>query len=305
MLEKGIALEKKITGKAVNENELILQVSALNSIRNTCEPTLDEVSEILDKVKEAATDLTTHIRENRTTELLSMERTDMWNSFFSNPLVDTVTIYLDKKNDRYAYRVNKLKSRISYAELNEAYTIAEIARREQAGELVDEVITVARDNKFNNYASPFFAEAYKALVDHTLGKSACGSKSYVTVDKKGNEVSVKVCSIKQLVADLDELVHYLLPEGFLNANGKELHMLKKDVHNIGFALNKYKLGKGHESNRDTFAMEVLMDTIANRIDNVDVKVTVSTATLDSVRTPTADEPENTDKVGGITKMNKN
>lgn len=74
MLEKGITLEKKITGKAANENELIMQVSALNSIRNTCEPTIDEVSEIFDKVKKAATDLTTHIRENRTTELLAWSK---------------------------------------------------------------------------------------------------------------------------------------------------------------------------------------------------------------------------------------
>ena len=74
MLEKGITLEKNITGKATNINELILQISALNAIRSTAEPTEEEVRENLGKIDKAVADLNQHLREERINSLLAKER---------------------------------------------------------------------------------------------------------------------------------------------------------------------------------------------------------------------------------------
>lgn len=298
MLEKGIALEKNITGKATNINELILQISALNAIRSTAEPTEEEVRENLGKIDKAVADLNQHLREERINSLLAKERAEMWRDFVEHRTVKSVSVSLNRKTDRYIYRIND-KARISYEELNDAYVLAEIKRRELAGELVDEEITIARDNKFNRYATLFFAEAYTHFLDHNLGKSACDSKAYNTVNRKGETVSVKVTSIKQLVADLDELVHYLLPEGFTNCDGQELHMLKKDVRTLGVALSN-ATAEELKAKGDKFGMNWLMNCIRNRINNQDVNAIVSDKNMDSVRT----EPS-TGKVGGITKMNKN
>ena len=281
MLEKGIALEKNITGKASNINELILQISALNAIRSTAEPTEAEVSEDLAKVNKAVADLNQHWREERINSLLSMERADMWRDFVEHRKVNTVSISLEKKTDRYIHRISD-KGRISYEELNDAYVLAEVKRRELAGELVDEEITIARDNKFNRYASLFFSDAYRHFLDHNLGKSACDGKAYNTVNRKGETVSVKVPSIKQLVADLDELVHYLLPEGFTNCEGQELHMLKKDVRTLGTALSN-ATAEELKAKGDKFGMNWLMNCIRNRINNQDVNAIVSDKTMDAVR----------------------
>ena len=281
MLEKGIALEKNITGKASNINELILQISALNAIRSTAEPTEAEVSEDLAKVNKAVADLNQHWREERINSLLSMERADMWRDFVEHRKVNTVSISLEKKTDRYIHRISD-KGRISYEELNDAYVLAEVKRRELAGELVDEEITIARDNKFNRYASLFFSDAYRHFLDHNLGKSACDGKAYNTVNRKGETVSVKVPSIKQLVADLDELVHYLLPEGFTNCEGQELHMLKKDVRTLGTALSN-ATAEELKAKGDKFGMNWLMNCIHNRINNQDVNAIVSDKTMDAVR----------------------
>lgn len=281
MLEKGIALEKNITGKASNINELILQISALNAIRSTAEPTEAEVSEDLAKVNKAVADLNQHWREERINSLLSMERADMWRDFVEHRKVNTVSISLEKKTDRYIHRISD-KGRISYEELNDAYVLAEVKRRELAGELVDEEITIARDNKFNRYASLFFSDAYRHFLNHNLGKSACDGKAYNTVNRKGETVSVKVPSIKQLVADLDELVHYLLPEGFTNCEGQELHMLKKDVRTLGTALSN-ATAEELKAKGDKFGMNWLMNCIRNRINNQDVNAIVSDKTMDAVR----------------------
>lgn len=281
MLEKGIVLEKNITGKATNINELILQISALNAIRSTAEPTEAEVSENLAKVNKAVADLNQYWREERINSLLSMERADMWRDFVEHRKVNTVSISLEKKTDRYIHRISD-KGRISYEELNDAYVLAEVKRRELAGELVDEEITIARDNKFNRYASLFFSDAYRHFLDHNLGKSACDGKAYNTVNRKGETVSVKVPSIKQLVADLDELVHYLLPEGFTNCEGQELHMLKKDVRTLGTALSN-ATAEELKAKGDKFGMNWLMNCIRNRINNQDVNAIVSDKTMDAVR----------------------
>ena len=281
MLEKGIVLEKNITGKATNINELILQISALNAIRSTAEPTEAEVSENLAKVNKAVADLNQYWREERINSLLSMERADMWRDFVEHRKVNTVSISLEKKTDRYIHRISD-KGRISYEELNDAYVLAEVKRRELAGELVDEEITIARDNKFNRYASLFFSDAYRHFLDHNLGKSACDGKAYNTVNRKGETVSVKVPSIKQLVADLDELVHDLLPEGFTNCEGQELHMLKKDVRTLGTALSN-ATAEELKAKGDKFGVNWLMNCIRNRINNQDVNAIVSDKTMDAVR----------------------
>ena len=222
-----------------------------------------------------------HLREERINSLLAMECADMWRDFVEHRTVKSVSVSLNRKTDRYIYRIND-KARISYEELNDAYVLAEIKRRELAGELVDEEITIARDNKFNRYASLFFADAYKHFLDHNLGKSACDGKAYNTVNRKGETVSVKVPSIKQLVADLDDLVHYLLPEGFTNCDGQELHMLKKDVRTLGTAISN-ATSEELKAKGDKFGMNWLMNCIRNRINNQDVNAIVSDKTMDAVR----------------------
>ena len=117
MLEKGIALEKNITGKATNINELILQISALNAIRSTAEPTEEEVRENLGKIDKAVADLNQHLREERIDSLLAKERADMWRDFVEHRTVKSVSVSLNRKTDRYLYRIND-KARISY----EAFT---------------------------------------------------------------------------------------------------------------------------------------------------------------------------------------
>lgn len=290
MLETGIALEKTITGKATTMAELTVQVSALNRIRNTAEPTAEELAVCFAKVEKAAGMLAEQWHAERISELLALGRTEMWRELLANRTCKSVKVKLNKKTDRYEAETNN-KGRVNYPDLNEAYVDMETARLEKEGAIFDpEDITIARDRKFNTYAPLFFNDCYKAFIDHNLNKAAAGSQAYEFRTRKNAEVKGAVPSVNQLVTDMNELVGYLLPENFTDNKDKPLHMLKKDVRTLGVALSnstKTELkakGNGH-------ALNWLLNVIELRIEGANVTVTVEKAGMDSIR----DKADKTDK----------
>lgn len=276
-----VKYEGKLTGKATTLAELTVQVGALNAIRNTCEPSADELALYQSKVDKAATMLAETWRNERISELLEMGRNDMWHEFLAHRECKSVKVKENRKEGRFEAETNN-KGRISYPELNEAYIARETERLEKAGEIFNpEDLTIASNRKFNTYAPLFFSDCYKAFIDHNLNKTAAGEKAYEFRTKKNAEVKGKLPSVNQLVADMNELVGYLLPENF-EVNGKPLHMLKKDVRTLGVALSnatKTELkakGNGH-------AFNWLLNVIEQRIEGKNVTVIVDKSGMDSVR----------------------
>ena len=222
---------EKITGKATTIAQLTEQVGSLNAIYAKCEPTADEIAALEIKVNAAAAMVAEQWRKERISELLAMGNTEeMWREFLAHRECKSVKVAFNKKTAVYETREN-MKGRVNYPELNAAYVEAETARLEKAGEVFDPAaLTIAKNNSFNVTAPGFFAGCYKRFIDHNLGASACGTKSYELQNKKGQPAKGDIPSINKLVEQMNDLVNDLLPEGFT------VKLVKADVRKMGVAL---------------------------------------------------------------------
>lgn len=270
------------TGKAETFAELTKQASALSAVRDKCEPTADELALYESKVDAAAANLCEIYRAQRISELLALGTgSKMWTEFLAHRTCKTARVRFDGKAGKYVATEDN-RGRINYPELNAAYIREESARKDKAGEVYDVAdLTIAANRKFNTYAHLVFADLYKVFIEHNLGKTAAGEKSYVMQTRKGAEVKGKIPSITQMQKDLDELLHLLLPANMLEAH--KLHLVKADVRKMGVAISGATATE-LKAKGDGHAFNWLLNIIQERIENKATTVIVEEHGMDKVRT---------------------
>lgn len=235
--------------KANTFADIQTEVTALNKLYKDEKGITPAVSFAAKRVELACADYTETLKAERISELLAMGTSSaMWREFFKARTYPTVKLSApsDKVDN---YRVNapadcKHPRRIQISDLNSAYVERETARMEQAGEIVPDDLTIARDSKFGVEYKMLIAMTRRRFLDHNFGKAVTGT-GYVLVNRNGDESKPtgKGFSVNAIVKQFDAAVSALLPEDFKTDAGKPMHMYKADVAELGAATNQSRNGR--------------------------------------------------------------